>query len=92
MSDESFGLVDSFFIDDGELDGLSPQMCFVLGCEWHNVVSAIDSAEKNQFLFTVHAANQARLKAAIDSRGWNTVWEWPHDDRSEEWVYLHVTR
>jgi hypothetical protein len=29
-----FGLVESFDVDSGELDGLSPQMCFSLGVEW----------------------------------------------------------
>jgi hypothetical protein len=34
---ESWGLVERFFIDDGELDGMSPSQAFVLGVEWEMV-------------------------------------------------------
>lgn len=45
MSDENYILLESFQIDDGELDGLSPQECFVLGVRAsNNLAQSRDSA------------------------------------------------
>lgn len=88
--DANFGLVDSFDIDNGELDGFEKNVCFVLGCEWQNVISTVDLNKDRALNFTVHSANKDRLQAAMERRKRATVWVWPSDDRSEEWVYLEV--
>lgn len=88
--DADFGLVDSFNIDNGELNGLEGHVCFVLGCEWQNVVSTVDLNRDRSLSFTVHSVNKDRLQAAMERRKRVTLWRWPSDDISEEWVYLDV--
>ncbi len=85
-----FGLVDSFGVDNGELDAYEKHVCFVLGAEWQNVVSTADQNPERALTFTVHAANKDRLQAALDRRQRVITWTWPHDDISEEWVYLDI--
>jgi hypothetical protein len=90
MANGEFEQGDSFGIDNGELDGLSPQECFVLGCEWQSVISTADQNPDRPLSFTVHASNKDRLEKAITRRSRAVRWTWPPDDQSEEWVFLDV--
>lgn len=91
MSDANYELVDQFYIDNGELDEISPHVCFVLGVKWHQVVSAMDANPNESLSFTVLASNKDRLEAAILRRKRECRWKWPSDDRSEEWVYVDIS-
>jgi hypothetical protein len=84
-----FELGDSFYCDNGELDGLTPAQCFVLGVEWDHIVKSVERHEQ-ELNFTVHSDNRERLEKAIEKRDRKCEWQWPHDDVSEEWVYLKV--
>lgn len=87
-----FGLVESFQIDDGSLDGLSRQECFVLGYEFLQFCHALNSfSEGNNHL--VHIANAGRLAKAAESRGKKMTVRYLSDDKSEEWCrvsWVHV--
>lgn len=85
-----FGLVDSFGIDNGELEPFEKSVCFVLGCEWNHVIKTVDQ-HPQELNFTVHSANKDRLTASITKRNRECRWEWPHDDVSEDWIYLTVS-
>jgi hypothetical protein len=86
--DVSFGGVEPFGIDHGQLDGLSPQECFVLGVEWE-MVRALAGAPEG-FGRPVHAANRGRLAALLDRRGRAYRLTHMHDDPSEGWLWLEV--
>ena len=88
--DADYRPVRPFDIDNGELDGKSQQECFVLGYELAMVDGILDSGECEPFTRTVHAANKDRIEAELQRRGLSSVWTWPHDDISEEWVHLSV--
>lgn len=55
----TWSLVEPFDIDNGELDGLSGQECFVLGVEWAIVRHLLEGG--GGFCKTVHAASVQRL-------------------------------
>ena len=78
-----------FLIDDGQLDGMTPQQCFVLGYELHTVVKVAECCD-HEVDMTVHAENVERVEAFLTARhrGWS--WMWPSDDVSESWVYLKI--
>ena len=61
----NYGIIEPFDIDAGELDGLSPQQCFVLGVEWSTVRDALD-ARRELGPMMVHAANVPRLMRRPD--------------------------
>lgn len=86
MSD--FGLIKSFDIDDGQLDGMSPQQCFVLGYE----LAAVDCFLKlaPRISQTVHAANKERIEKACRDAGREFRLTWMEGDVSEEWMVLTV--
>ena len=98
-----FGLVAPFHIDDGELDGLSPQMCFVLGCEFQLVRSCMTSAlvikEGGPFTEVVHLQNRERLTKLADLLGFatSTALADPDDpeskiDQREGWIWMTFQR
>lgn len=86
--DSKFSDVEPFGVDDGELDGLTPQQCFALGVEWQMVRRQADSPEP--FERPVHSANRVRLAAVLDARGREYRMEFMADDRSESWLWLSV--
>jgi len=88
MSD--FGLIRPFAIDNGELEGMTPQQIFVLGYELAQLDHLIDKC-KYGFTKMFHAANIERLELKLKScdRGWEI--RWMDSDQSEEWVMLSVT-
>ncbi len=59
-AEHNFDLVDRFFIDQGQLAGLSSELAFVLGVEWamfrHELVTA-----QNPFEYLVHKDNVERI-------------------------------
>lgn len=86
MSDE-FGLAEPFDIDDGELDGLTPQQCFVLGVEWATFRHAMQSGDEIGMM--IHAENCQRIKAMTERHGRRFTAQF-HDDAGESWVSIHV--
>jgi hypothetical protein len=58
-SEATWGLVEPFEIDNGELDGLRPQECFALGVEWQMFRSQLQSGKP--FTTLVLASNADRL-------------------------------
>lgn len=83
-----FGLIKSFDIDDGQLDGLRVQECFVLGYELGEIDKLLVSKERIQR--PVHADNRSRIeKSCIDS-GRTFKLAWMENDASESWLLLEV--
>lgn len=83
-----FRMQKSFGIDDGELDGLSPQQCFVLGYE----LAQLDTLLRRPAGFNkpVHAANRARIEASCQAENREFRLDWMADDPSESWLSLTV--
>lgn len=78
----------SFSIDDGELDGLSAQQCFVLGYELAQIDALLKLPEELDR--PVHAANRERIEEScrLAERPCKIVWL--HEDTSESWMSLYV--
>lgn len=83
-----FGLVKSFGIDNGELDGLSPQECFVLGYELAHVDQLLKAT--NGIRQPVHAENRVRFESACKDAGRPHRLTWLPGDASESWLLLEV--
>lgn len=66
--DGDFGLIDSFHVDNGELDGLTPQLIFVLGCELGAMLEKIDR-DFVPFEMMFHSDNEIRFRKILDKRG-----------------------
>lgn len=88
MADHEYELSEPFDIDNGELDGLSPQVCFVLGVEWHMVRQQADGPAP--FSRPIHARNRDRIAAMMERRGRQFKITYMHDDVSEQWMWLDV--
>ena len=86
----SFGLLKSFDIDNGELDAMSPQQCFVLGYELAQVdgLLAMDQEINKPF----NADNRSRIEAACRESGRQYRIQWLQGDESESWMQLQVPR
>lgn len=87
MSD--FGLIQSFDVDDGQLDEFRRNECFVLGYE----LCLIDEELKRPEPINrpIHSANQDRVRKSCEKSGREFKLTWPHDDSSEEWMHLEVS-
>ena len=83
-----FGLKKSFGIDDGELDGLSSQQCFVLGYELAQIDHLLEG--KSEIRKPVHADNRLRIEAACQDSGRAHRLTWLPGDKSETWLLLEV--
>ena len=83
-----FGLVKSFQIDNGELDGLRLQECFVLGYE----LAQIDTLLKTTSAIRkpVHANNHARIESACKNAERLYRLTWLPGDVSESWLLLEI--
>lgn len=77
-----------FDIDNGELDGISLPVCFVLGYELAQVDSLIRSGES--FERPIHAQNMQRIVRELERQTREFEVQYMHEDRSENWVYLSV--
>ena len=86
MSD--FGLLKSFDIDNGELEDLSRQQCFVLGYELAQIDFLLTGDDEINKPF--NADNRIRIEAACrDSKRQFRI-QWLPGDVSESWMQLHV--
>lgn len=85
-----FGLIETFDIDDGQLEGHTPAGCFVLGYELARISEWAEHRPEAMAGLLVHASNQSRVAAALTLRNRRFRWRWPHDDQSEQWVYLDI--
>jgi len=85
---DNFELDQSFEIDNGQLDGLTPQQCFVLGYEFAHVNELLKTGLRMSK--PIHAANRQRVKDLCRKacRGFSI--RWLVDDVSERWLGLHV--
>lgn len=73
-----------FGIDTGELDGIPPHECFVLGVEWQMLFAQLES-EEHTFTRMIHEQNAMRLAAlckqlgrkcklqSLDKSGWYEI-------------------
>lgn len=88
MADQSFGLFRPFHIDDGQLEGETPQQCFVLGYE----LAQVDGLLRNPMTFArpVHSQNRERIEWACKEANRNFVMRYMADDSSESWLWLVV--
>jgi len=89
MAEMEFGLVFSFGIDHGELDGESPQECFVLGYELASINAMLESP-KPIVSQPVHARNKDRIEKRCIASGRQFSLGWFPDDPSESWMLLNV--
>jgi len=85
-----FGLIKSFSIDNGELDGLSAQECFVLGYELAQVDQLLSSGQPIRQ--PVHADNQCRIESSCRDAGREYKLTWMLGDESESWMLLDVAK
>jgi hypothetical protein len=83
-----FKLCEPFGIDDGELDGKSPQECFVLGYELAQVDMLL--RDKAAFERPIHADNFERITRSLLKAGRGYEIKWMPDDKSEDWRWLTV--
>ncbi len=83
-----YKIIKSFDIDDGELDGIPPHECFVLGYELSIVDGLI--ALGVEIDRPVHAANQGRIEKSCIKSGRQYKLKWSLDDSSESWMQLWV--
>ena len=84
----NFGLVKSFDIDHGELDGLRPQECFVLGYELAEIDQLLKLGQAIER--PVHAMNRARIETSCRDAGRRCSITWMPGDASETWQWLKV--
>ena len=83
-----FGLKKSFHIDNGELDGKTPQDCFVLGYELGYLDREIENCLPIKKL--VHAANKERIETSLRDVKRKFALRWLPADVSEEWMELEA--
>ena len=83
-----FGLIKSFGIDNGELDGLRPQQCFVLGYELAQIDHLL--ALGKPIRQPVHADNRDRIAASCADAWRLHRFSWMEGDESESWLLLEV--
>lgn len=76
----------SMEIDDGQLDGLTPQECFLLGYEYATITANIRAGEPFESL--VNADNSDRIKLFCRSVDARYSMEWNRRDQSEGWKFL----
>jgi len=83
-----FEMKKSFNIDNGELDGFTPQNCFVLGYELAQIDALLETGK--EFRKPVHAANQDRILKSCTDAGRLHSLNWMQGDPSEAWMELQV--
>lgn len=83
-----FGLFRPFDIDDGQLDGLTPQHCFALGYELAEVDAQIAAGEPFERL--LHTANRDRVLLELERKGVRHDLGPAIGDDSGSWLTLKV--
>lgn len=86
--DKDYELCEPFDIDNGELDNLSPQECFVLGVEWQMIAELADIFRS--FEHPIHSNNKNRIEKLLQRRKRQYTIQFMHDDISESWLWLKV--
>lgn len=86
----NFGLIKSFGIDNGELDAMSAQECFVLGYELAQIDALLERGD--EIHKPVHADNRSRIESACRDAGADFRLNWLPGDLSESWLLLEVPR
>lgn len=84
----NFGLIKSFGIDDGQLDDISRQQCFVLGYELAQIDQLLESGEPIRR--SVNAGNRERIEASCRDAERTFRINWLPGDASESWLLLDV--
>lgn len=64
-----WGLTDPFDIDDGSLDGLTPEQAFVFGVEWGMLFQSLDEEESRLVFVNIHTENAERLVRLCRRKG-----------------------
>lgn len=83
-----YALKKSFHIDNGELDGLQRNECFVLGYELGEIdrqLTRISGFER-----PVHVENRERIEESCRDAGREFSLTWMEADKSETWLWLSV--
>ena len=83
-----FGLIRPFDIDNGQLDGLTPQHCFALGYELALVDAQIAAGEPFERL--LHVANRDRVLLELERKGARYDIGPTPKDESGSWLTLKV--
>lgn len=83
-----FGLLRSFGIDNGELDGLRPNLIFVLGYECAMVDEELRTGKL--IVRPIHAENRQRIEDECKRLGRICTMTWIVGDVSESWVQMVV--
>jgi hypothetical protein len=79
-----YKLIAKFDIDNGELDGIAPHEIFVLGVEYHMVMTT-ESVKSSSFEVTLHTHNVSRVVNYMTSKNRAT-----RVMRSQDgWAVLH---
>lgn len=82
-----FGLIQSFEIDDGQLDGITPEKAFVLGIEWQTIYAA--AKRRKPATLICRSENKNRIQSMLDKLNRPHRWIWSSaDDPSESWLTL----
>lgn len=89
MAEKEFGLEESFNIDDGQLEGMTPQEIFVLGYELGAISLEAEHNHEN-FHRLAHIDNQGRIEKALTKRDRQFDVKFSHDDQSERWFEVYV--
>jgi hypothetical protein len=80
-----YTLVESFCIDNHELDDIKSEDAFVLGVEWEMFRQRLTS-DQGEFSVSVHNQNVARFKSMSNKRG-RAFW---YEVVSEHWCKASV--
>lgn len=82
-----FNLCEPFGIDDGELDELSPQECFVLGVEWQKFYAIAlrwKDGDHSPFKELCHSSgNLNRIRSLLERHAVPYRVRWLNDDWNE---------
>lgn len=82
-----FGMVESFGIDHGELDGLTPAQCFCLGVEWQTYYEVVQLHQRRRRLprspMLLRSVNRARIEGLLKKHGIPHFIRWMNDDWHE---------
>lgn len=87
MADASYELMEPFDIDNGELNGIRPQIVFCLGYEWCQLRTMLEGDEP--ISKTIHTENASRVKRMCIRRNRKCKVE-PVRGMEAEWCFLEV--
>ena len=88
MSAIGYVPITSFYIDDGELNDLPREKCFVLGVEWASFRHMLLNVE-GEFTYEIHEENRDRIICLLDEH--NREYEVELKEVDETWLSITVT-